>query len=98
MSDVRRPVRFCRPPPELLGQRGKNWSLQPVPPRRHQFTKLTLYWLSYRGIRLEQVDGYAPSSQHWQRRILLLNHTCKNFGVLGETLTRNLRVRTARLW
>ena len=28
------------------------------------------------GSKLEQVNGYAPSSQRWHRRVLLLNHTC----------------------
>ena len=27
------------------------------------------------GLKVERVNGFAPSSQRWQRRILLLNHT-----------------------
>ena len=39
--------------------------------------KVVFLYLNYRS-KLEQVNGYAPSSQRWQRRVLLLNHTCKN--------------------
>ena len=34
------------------------------------FSHWVLHWL-----KVERVNGFAPSSQRWQRRILLLNHT-----------------------
>jgi hypothetical protein len=45
---------------------------------------------------MERVNGVAPSSQPWQGRILLLNHTREN-GVLSRTLTDNLTLRTRLL-
>jgi hypothetical protein len=41
-------------------------------------------WLDYTtGTEMERVNGIAPSSQPWQGRILLLNHT-REIGVPGR--------------
>ena len=52
--------------------------------------------LHHRDKRIERVNGVAPSSQPWQGRILLLNHTREN-GVPSRTLTDNLTLRTRLL-
>ena len=45
---------------------------------------------------MERVNGVAPSSQPWQGRILLLNHT-REIGVPSRTFTSNLTLRTRPL-
>ena len=45
---------------------------------------------------MERVNGVAPSSQPWQGRVLLLNHTRK-IGVPSWILTDNLTLRTRPL-
>ncbi len=47
--------------------------------------------------KLERVNGVAPSSQPWQSRVLLLNHTRMENGVPSWTPTSNLEFRTLRL-
>ncbi len=49
-----------------------------------------------RPLKLERVNGVAPSSRPWHGRILLLNHTRKT-GVPSRTLTSNLTLRTRPL-
>ena len=50
-------------------------------------------------MKLERVNGVAPSSRPWHGRILLLNHTrfgepSVNTGVPSRTPTSNLTLRT----
>ena len=52
--------------------------------------------MSYVPVKMERVNGVAPSSQPWQGRVLLLNHTRK-IGVPSRTLTSNLEFRTLPL-
>jgi hypothetical protein len=52
--------------------------------------------INYQLLEMERVNGVAPSSQPWQSRVLLLNHTREN-GVPSRTLTDNLTLRTRPL-
>ena len=52
--------------------------------------------MSYTPNEMERVNGIAPLSRPWHRRILLLNRPCKT-GVPSRTLTSNLTLRTRPL-